>query len=241
MDTSLPEDPTIAYTEIQVFEILIDESVSEIIQYISTLEKISRVLPEKAELKDLLQSLLTKFKQLREQIQPTKEHLHQLLEFLRKRNVWRNPVQIQKELVQISKQELEELNNQLSQLRTPNYPKDSLGFFGKLGNIHNDSLTIQTRVEALLPASREKTDLVAKSKELIDKCDSNRNAYLNDGWLSLLLEELEAIISHLTDVKGKINHINRQANEGVEIGQTEIESLDQFQEDISNYPALLTR
>ena len=224
-----------------MFEILIDENISEIIQYISTLEKISRILHDKDELKDLFQSLLAKFKQLRELINPTKDHLLQLLEILWKRNEWRDPFQMQKEVVRISKQELEELNSQMSQLKIPNYPKDSIDFLRKLGEIHNNSLTLQKRVEALLPESKEKSDLVAKCKELIDKCDSNRNAFLNDGWLSLLLEELDAIIAHLTDAKGKINYINRQANEGVEIGQTEIDSLDQFERDISNYPELLKR
>ena len=224
-----------------MFEIVIDENVSGIIQYISILEKISRILHNKEEVEASLQSLLAKFKQLRELIQPTKEHLFQLLEILRKRNELSDPVQIQKEILQISKQDLEKLNFQLSQLKTPNYPNNSVDFLRSLGEIHNNSLTVQKRVEALLQESKEKSDLVAQSQELIDKCDSNRNSYLNDGWLLLLIEELDEMIAHLTHVKGRVNHINRQANEGVEIGQTEIDSLDQFEQDISNYPDLLKR
>ncbi|KAI6649109.1 hypothetical protein LOD99_6830 [Oopsacas minuta] len=233
------EDPLVPYTEVQVFENVIDVSISQIIEHISTLDKKSHSLPEKPELAELFQSLLTLYKELRELINPTKDILLSLIEKARRRNKVNDPLRLRNNIIQITNDELKNLNSQFSQLTSPSTPKETLDYLSKIGIIRNRSLTIENRVEDLLSDYEGKDDLQLKSKELIDRCNSKQKTCLNNGWLTSLQEELDDIITHLTGVKGKVNRMNRQVNNGEKLGKAEIQTLTDFQQDLSSYPELV--
>ena len=65
---------------------------------------------------------------------------------------------------------------------------------------------------------------------------------MEEGWLSALLGELDSVVTLLTGVKGKVNHMNRQVNNaGKKLNQTDIDNLTEYQEDLSDIPETLNR
>ena len=208
----------------------------------NTLSKVPKSIEGKMELFDSLQILLTQYKRLREEIKPIIELILKLLETARQFTESHNPVQISRNILILSYEELNCLEIQLNQLNMPTSIKVIDEYLSTLGVIRLNALTIQNRVEYLLIGIEGNEDLIAKSEEIIGKCKSQEKTCLEEGWLSALLGELDSIITVLAGIKGKINHMNRQVNNaGKKLSRTDLDNLTEYQQDLSDIPEILNR
>ena len=191
---------------------VIDNTISEIIEHTSTLNKIAQSLEGKTDLLDLLHTLLTQYKQLRDEIKPLKELLIELIQIARNLTEIRSPVQINRIVLTFSNDELDSLKTQFDQINKPTSIREIERFLSTIRTIELNAFTIQKRVESLLLDIEGSDSLITKSAEIIGKCKSQEKSCLEEGWLSALLGELDSVVTLLTGVKGKVNHMNRQVN-----------------------------
>ena len=238
----LQEDPISALVEIQANSDAVDSSISEIIEHMSSLSKLPSSIEGKAELLHSLQTLLIQYKQLQEGIKPVKEIILGLIGIARQITESKNPVQINRNILNLSNEELTSLETQFNTLNTPTSVRDMQGYLCTVGNIRLNALTVENRVESLLPGVEGNEDLIAKSKEIIGNCNSQEKLCLENGWLSALLAELDSIVTFLTGVKGKVNHMNRQVNNaGKRLSRTDCDDLTEYQQELSDIPEMLNR
>ena len=166
----------------------------------------------------------------------------ELIQIARNLTEIRSPVQINRIVLTFSNDELDSLKAQFDQINKPTSTREIERFLSTIRTIELNAFTIQKRVESLLLDIEGSDSLITKSAEIIGKCKSQEKSCLEEGWLSALLGELDSVVTLLTGVKGKVNHMNRQvSNAGKKLNQTDIDNLTEYQEDLSDIPETLNR